>query len=55
MNETICAVATAHGIGSVSIIRISGTNSLDIAKKLSHADTLAPRYATLLPVYATEC
>ncbi len=54
MNETICAVATAHGIGSVSIIRISGTNSLSIAKRLSHADTFAPRYATLLPVYAAD-
>ena len=35
MNDTIAAVATAHGIGSISIIRLSGESSLNIAKTLS--------------------
>lgn len=54
MNETICAVATANGVGSISIIRISGANSLSIAKQLSHTDSFTPRYASLLPVYDTN-
>lgn len=54
MNDTICAVATAHAIGSVSIIRISGPDSLDIAKQLSHASSFKARYAYLLPVYGTD-
>lgn len=32
MNETICAIATPAGTGGISIIRISGNKSLDIAK-----------------------
>ena len=34
MNETIAAVATALGQGSVSIIRISGNESINIANKI---------------------
>ncbi len=32
-NDTISAVATANGIGSIAIIRISGDKALGIAKK----------------------
>ena len=49
--DTITAIATSHGIGSISVIRVSGANSLKIAKKLSKKDTFTPRYATLTPVY----
>ena len=50
-NHTISAIATANGIGSIAIIRISGDKALDIAKKLSHKDTFSPRYATLTNIY----
>ena len=33
MNETICALATPVGTGGISIIRISGEKSLEIAKQ----------------------
>ena len=50
-NDTIAAVATAHGIGSISIIRLSGENALLIAKKLSGKVDFKVRYATLTPLY----
>ncbi len=53
MNDTIAAVATAHGIGSISIIRLSGEASLDIAKKLSKKTDFKTRHATLTPLYNT--
>ncbi len=51
MNDTIAAVATAHGIGSISIIRLSGEDALHIANKLSKKSTFIPRHATLSPLY----
>ena len=33
-NETIAAIATSLGNGGINIIRISGNNSLEIAKKI---------------------
>ncbi|HIC44294.1 MAG TPA: tRNA uridine-5-carboxymethylaminomethyl(34) synthesis GTPase MnmE [Sulfurimonas sp.] len=50
-NDTIAAVATAHGIGSISIIRLSGEDSLQIAKKLSKKQDFKLRYASLAPLY----
>lgn len=32
--DTICAVSTPHGVGGISIIRISGPNTLSIVSKL---------------------
>jgi tRNA modification GTPase len=49
--DTIAAIATSHGVGSIAVIRVSGANSLKIAKKLSKRDTFTPRYATLTPIY----
>ena len=49
--DTICAIATANGIGSIAIIRLSGGKALDIAKTLSKQETLKPRYATLSNIY----
>ena len=49
--DTISAIATANGIGSIAIIRISGERALEIAKKLTHKDTFTPRYTTLTNVY----
>jgi tRNA modification GTPase len=51
MQDTISAVATAHGIGSIAIVRISGDKALDIAKKLSRKSDFKVRYATLTPIY----
>ena len=50
-SDTIVAVATANGVGSIAIIRLSGDDVLSIAKKLTKKDTLTPRYATLTPIY----
>lgn len=49
--ETIVAIATAHGVGSISIVRLSGPNSLDIAKQISKKTDLKPRYTTLSKLY----
>ena len=51
MNDTIAAIATANGVGSIAIIRLSGTKALEIAKKITKKDNFAPRYATLSNVY----
>lgn len=45
MSETIAASATAYGIGSISIIRVSGTRALELGLKLTQKNELKPRYA----------
>ncbi|MCW9026265.1 MAG: tRNA uridine-5-carboxymethylaminomethyl(34) synthesis GTPase MnmE, partial [Thiovulaceae bacterium] len=52
--DTIAAVATANGIGSIAIIRISGEEALNIAKKLTHKEDFTPRYASLTNIYNKE-
>jgi len=54
MTDTISAIATANGVGSISIIRISGDRALEIAKKLTHRDNFTPRYATLTNIYNSD-
>ena len=51
MSETIAAIATAHGIGGICIVRISGEEALSIALGLSHRSFLRPRYATLVNLF----
>lgn len=34
MNDTICAIATSQGVGAIAIIRVSGTEAIEIANKL---------------------
>lgn len=51
MNETIAAIATANGIGSISILRLSGEYSYDIALKLTQKTSLQTRYATLTSLH----
>ena len=34
MNDTICAIATAQGVGAISIIRVSGSDSTKIVNKI---------------------
>ena len=54
MHNSIAAIATAHGVSSISIIRISGDTALIVAKKISKRKTLTPRYAHLTSLYNTE-
>jgi tRNA modification GTPase len=54
MNDTIAAIATATGIGSIAIVRVSGAKSLAIGKKLTKKDGFRPRYATLSKLYDTD-
>ncbi len=53
-NSTIAAIATASGVGSIAIVRVSGSEALDIAKKLLKKDSLSPREATLCSIYNKE-
>ena len=53
-NDTITAIATANGIGSIAIIRISGDRALEIVKKLSKKESFATRYATLTNIYNSQ-
>jgi tRNA modification GTPase len=54
MNDTIVANASANGIGSISIVRLSGSKSLEIAKKVTAHNELKPRYAHLSPLYDAQ-
>ena len=53
-SDTITAIATANGIGSIAIIRISGDKALFIAKILSKKNDFSPRHATLTTLYNAE-
>ncbi|HIP29951.1 MAG TPA: tRNA uridine-5-carboxymethylaminomethyl(34) synthesis GTPase MnmE [Sulfurospirillum arcachonense] len=52
--DTIAAIATSHGVGSIAVIRLSGPASLSIAKKLSKKDNFTPRHATLTSLFDTS-
>ncbi|MBN2250285.1 MAG: tRNA uridine-5-carboxymethylaminomethyl(34) synthesis GTPase MnmE [Campylobacterales bacterium] len=54
MSETIAAIATAHGVSSISIIRVSGNEALSLAKRVSKQDHIKPRYAHLTSLYNAE-
>ena len=53
-DSTIVAIATANGIGSISIVRLSGASALDIASKISKKTQFQPRLATLASLYSIE-
>ncbi|MBQ9023628.1 MAG: tRNA uridine-5-carboxymethylaminomethyl(34) synthesis GTPase MnmE [Bacilli bacterium] len=38
MNDTICAISTAVGVGAISIIRVSGEDSINIVNKIFDKD-----------------
>ena len=38
MNDTICAISTALGLGAISIIRVSGDEAIDIVNKIFDKD-----------------
>ena len=54
MNNSIAAIATAHGVSSISIIRVSGVQALSVAQKISHLDKITPRYAHLTSLFNSE-
>lgn len=39
LNDTICAIATASGMGAIAVIRVSGTEAFSICDKLFQAAT----------------
>jgi tRNA modification GTPase len=51
MNETIAAIATANGVGSIAIIRLSGDDAKAIGSKLTGGKVLQDRRAHLYPLY----
>jgi len=54
VSETIVAIATANGVGSIAIVRLSGDDALNVAKKLTKDIDLPPRYAKLSKIYSTS-
>jgi len=50
-NDTIVAIATASGMGAISIVRLSGNDALSIALEITKKQDLKPRLATLSKVY----
>jgi len=51
VSDTIAAVATAGGVGSVAIVRVSGDKAPEIAKKLTRRTFFKPRHAHLCSLY----
>ena len=51
LDDTIVAIATANGVGSISIVRVSGPSALTLALKISKRTQLQPRLATLSSLY----
>jgi len=54
MKNSIAAIATAHGVSSISIIRVSGEAALHVAHKISHLDSIIPRHAHLTSLYNAQ-
>lgn len=53
MNDTITAIATAHGVGAVCIVRLSGEMALSLANILTKNKALHPRHATLCDIFSS--
>jgi len=54
MSSTITAIATATSISSISIVRVSGSRALEIARKITKKEDLKERYVNLLSLYNRE-
>jgi tRNA modification GTPase len=52
--NSIVAIATAQGISSISIIRVSGDAALAIGKKVSKLEHIKPRFAHLTSLYTSD-
>jgi tRNA modification GTPase len=53
-DDTIVAIATAHGMGSIAIVRVSGDLALSIAETTCKKNNFKPRLATLTNFYAND-
>ena len=51
MSDTIAAIATASGVSSISIIRLSGADAKAIARHVAPKATFRPRYSDLTSLY----
>ncbi len=51
MNDTIAAIATAGGTGSIAIVRLSGPDAIKIAKHVAPRCSFTPRFAELTPLF----
>ncbi len=49
--DTIAAIATANGVGSIAIVRISGDAAEKIASLVTKKESFKPRHATLSNIY----
>ena len=47
MNDTICAISTALGVGAISIIRVSGDEAIDIVNKIFDKDLTKKKSHTI--------
>ena len=54
LHNSIVAIATAQGVSSISIIRVSGDAALSIARKISHLENIIPRHAHLTSLYTHD-
>ncbi len=45
MSKNIVAVATAHGYAGIGVVRVSGTDLLQLAYELTRLDDIVPNYA----------
>ena len=54
MSATIAAIATAGGVGSIAIVRLSGSDALTIARAIAPHASYIPRQADLTSLYDAE-
>ena len=54
IQNSIVAIATAQGVSSISIIRVSGEAALYVAEQVSHLKVITPRYAHLTSLYTSD-
>ena len=47
MNDTIAAISTTQGVGAISIIRVSGNNSINIVNSIFRGKNLTTNAITL--------
>jgi tRNA modification GTPase len=53
-SDSIAALATAHGRGAISVVRLSGPDALDIASQIVEPWPTEPRRATLCRILDSE-
>ena len=51
MPDTIVAIATASGVSSISILRLSGSRAVSIARHIAPKASFKPRYSDLTSLY----